>query len=269
MFSYSYALPAVSVSAHFAGLTGSVSGTWVAETDSPRPVSFPPLSPQAAAHHGPCSEASPVIWDCLTSHVLSSLSCSLGIHSADLSQGGQARRPGIHPGQSGRPVRQDEGRRGAGGGGRGGGDAPPVAQGRLCFRPPFAAGRRRDRPATALPARRAPQRGRVVPVRLARLPRQLEEARRAGGRRGGLHQRQALPKIFGWQGRGRENPAVPTSTARTVLSPFMPVDSQTRPGRRRRAAPADEVAAAPFRHPPHVAAFPRPHHTTAQRAGPA
>jgi len=92
MFSYSYALPAVSVSAHFAGLTGSVSGTWVAETDSPRPVSFPPLSPQAAAHHGPCSGASPVIWDCLTSHVLSSLSCSLGIHSADLSM-----RPNVGP----------------------------------------------------------------------------------------------------------------------------------------------------------------------------
>ena len=92
MFSYPIALPAVSVSAHFAGLTGSVSGTWVAETDSPRPVPFPPLPPQTAAHRGPCSEASPVLWDCLTSHVRSSLSCSLGIHSADLSM-----RPNVGP----------------------------------------------------------------------------------------------------------------------------------------------------------------------------
>ena len=65
---------------------------WIAETDSPRPVPFPPPPPQTAAHCGPCSEVSPVLWDCLTSHLHSSLSCSLGIHSADLVM-----RPNVGP----------------------------------------------------------------------------------------------------------------------------------------------------------------------------
>jgi len=60
-------LPAVSVPTHVAGLSGAVSGTWLVGPDSPWPVPFPPLPPQAVAHHRLCSEASQVLRDCLTS----------------------------------------------------------------------------------------------------------------------------------------------------------------------------------------------------------
>ena len=85
-------MPAVSSPPRVAGLSDAVFGTWFGRSDSPWPVPFPPLPPQTVAHYGPCSEVSPVLWDCLTSHVRSSLSCSLGIHSADLLM-----RPNVGP----------------------------------------------------------------------------------------------------------------------------------------------------------------------------
>jgi hypothetical protein len=75
--------PTVCVPAHVAGVPGSVSGSWFAGAHSPWPAPFPPLPPQAAAHHCPCSEASQVLWGCQTSHIRSLLSYSLRIHSTD------------------------------------------------------------------------------------------------------------------------------------------------------------------------------------------
>ena len=63
----------------------SESGTWLVDPDSPWSVPFPPLPPQTVAHHRPCSGASSVLWNCLTSHVRSSLPCSLRILSAGLA----------------------------------------------------------------------------------------------------------------------------------------------------------------------------------------
>ena len=63
----------------------SVSGTWFVDPDSPLSVPFPPLPPHSMAHHRPCSEASLVLWNCLTSHVRSSLPYSLRILSAGLA----------------------------------------------------------------------------------------------------------------------------------------------------------------------------------------
>ncbi len=140
----------------------------------------------------------------------------------------------------GRPVRQDEGRRGAGGGGRGGGDAPPVAQGRLSFARPAP---RRDRPVHRPPLRRA-ERGRVVRASTpCRLPRQLEEARRAEGGEEGVTDARPSRKSSA-EGRGREHPARPHHRPQLPL----PIHARRLPehvpagGRRR----ADEVGAAPF-----------------------
>ncbi len=65
--------------------SGTVPRTCFVETDSPRPDPFPPPSPPAGIPPAFVRPFLRYIWVCPTSHVRSSLSCSLGIYSADRS----------------------------------------------------------------------------------------------------------------------------------------------------------------------------------------
>ena len=77
-------MPTVSVPTHVAGLPGVCVRNLVCRSGFPLVSPLPPLPPQTVAHHRPCSEASSVLWNCLTSHVRSSLPYSLRILSAGL-----------------------------------------------------------------------------------------------------------------------------------------------------------------------------------------
>jgi len=74
---------AVSQTALVTASSGSVSGDWFAGSDSPWPNPFSPPAPPQGISAAPCSLVSSILWVCPTSRDGSSLSCSLGIHSAD------------------------------------------------------------------------------------------------------------------------------------------------------------------------------------------
>jgi len=89
---------AVSVAPHVATVSGTGSGGWFGAPHCPWPDPFSPPTPPQDIAAPPCSPVSSILWVCLTSRDRSSLSCTLGFHSADppnISSGPILRSPGF------------------------------------------------------------------------------------------------------------------------------------------------------------------------------
>ena len=76
---------------HITNLSGTVSGTCFAGTNSPWSGCLAPRTPPTAAHRSLCSRASQLLSACPTSRLRTSLSCSFRIHSADHGSSSKAR----------------------------------------------------------------------------------------------------------------------------------------------------------------------------------
>ena len=74
--------------------SGTVPGACFSRSDSPQPDPFPSTASAEQPLTAPCSAVSSVLWVCPTSHVRSSLSCPLKVHSTALSIRADVGSPG-------------------------------------------------------------------------------------------------------------------------------------------------------------------------------
>ncbi len=76
---------------HITVLSGTVSGTWLVETNSLWSGCLAPRPPPTTAHRHLCSNVSQLLSACPTSRLRTSLSCSFRIHSTDRGPSSKAR----------------------------------------------------------------------------------------------------------------------------------------------------------------------------------